>query len=89
MVCLRYVITGYKANLVGDLMGLYHQESEQQGISWEEEVSCIPSPSVSPEHRTLCVRRDWRQTWCWEEGLWTDIFWACIIFQWKNAKSYS
>lgn len=40
MVWLRYCfITGYKANLVGDLMGLYHQESEQQGISWEEEVS--------------------------------------------------
>lgn len=40
MVWLRYCfITGYKASLVGDLMGLYHQESEQQGISWEEEMS--------------------------------------------------
>lgn len=32
-----YFITGYKANLVDDLLGLYHQESEQQGISWEKE----------------------------------------------------
>lgn len=90
MAWLRYCfITGYKANLVGDLMGLYHQESEQQGISWEEEVSRVPSPLVSPEHRALGVRKSWEASLALGGRAVDRCLWACIIFQRKNAKSCS